>query len=79
MWQRLGETSPGADLLDELMRRYGEPHRRYHTMQHLDECFAQIDLVHVEAVRPAEIELALWFHNAIYDVKNLGNEQQSAN
>jgi predicted metal-dependent HD superfamily phosphohydrolase len=78
MWQQLGIKSPSAELLADVMQRYAEPHRHYHTMQHLDECLAQIDAVRHDATHPAEIELALWFHDAIYDVKGHNNEQQSA-
>jgi predicted metal-dependent HD superfamily phosphohydrolase len=78
-WQAAwGELSakPPAGLFDELMARYGEPHRHYHTAQHLDECFAQMarDL----AQRPAEVELALWFHDSIYEPKRQDNEAKSA-
>lgn len=78
MWRQLGVISPGEGLLVDVMQRYAEPHRHYHTMQHLDQCFAQFDSVRQEAMRAAEIELALWFHDAIYDVKSHNNEQQSA-
>ena len=78
MWQQLGVQSPGTELLHEVTQRYAEPQRHYHTMQHLDECFANFDTVRSEAMHPAEIELALWFHDAIYDVTCHNNEQQSA-
>ncbi len=78
MWAQLGVRDPGAGLLHELMQRYGEPHRSYHTMQHLDECLTQFDAVRSIAARPAEIELALWFHDAIYEVRSHDNEQKSA-
>jgi predicted metal-dependent HD superfamily phosphohydrolase len=38
-WRALGLAPPAA-LLSELRARYAEPHRAYHTLQHLDECFA---------------------------------------
>ena len=77
-WHQLGVASPDTALLDELIGRYCEPHRKYHTMQHLDECFTNFAMIRREAVHPAEIELALWFHDAIYDVKNHDNELKSA-
>lgn len=77
-WQQLGVACPDTALLDELIGRYSEPHRKYHTMQHLDECFTSFATVRGEAVHPAEIGLALWFHDAIYDVKNHDNELKSA-
>lgn len=73
MWQQLGLIGPGAELLGDLMQRYAEPHRHYHTMRHLDECFANFEAVCHDATRPAEIELALWFHDANYDVKRHDN------
>ena len=47
-------------------------------MQHLDECFEKLDELHPLARYPAEVELALWFHDAIYDVKQHDNEERSA-
>jgi predicted metal-dependent HD superfamily phosphohydrolase len=78
LWRRIGVQTPDEALLLDLTRRYAEPHRRYHTMQHLDECFAHFDSVRHTAAHPDEIELALWFHDAVYDVKRHDNEQQSA-
>ncbi len=40
MWKGLGVASGDAALFHELIGRYAEPHRRYPTIQHLDECFA---------------------------------------
>lgn len=78
MWQQLGPMSPLSELFDALMQRYAEPDCYYRTMQHLDECFANFDVVRDEATHPAEIELELWFHDAIYDVKGHDSELQSA-
>jgi len=76
-----GETSAERDgnaLRDELLARYAEPQRKYHTRQHLEECLALFDEVGDLAAHPAEVEMALWFHDAIYDVKGSGNEERSA-
>src|SRR5688572_5758065 len=77
MWHQFGRSAPDA-VFQDLMFRYSEPHRRYHTIQHLDECLARLCEIESVALRPREIEFALWFHDAIYDVKRQDNEQRSA-
>ena len=81
-WRALGvqapDSAPNNALFDALLARYGEAHRAYHTLQHLDECLAGLALERSHAKRPAEIALALWFHDAIYDVHRHDNEQRSA-
>ena len=76
-WRELGAAAP-AGLNEELMARYAEPHRHYHTTRHLEECFAELAAVRADATRPAEVELALWCHDAIYDTARHDNEQRSA-
>lgn len=77
-WQALGVASPDDALCDELQRRYAEPQRHYHTMQHLGECLAWFEREKALAEHPGEIALALWFHDAIYDVHAHDNEARSA-
>ena len=77
IWSGLGVSAPDQIRAD-LIGRYCEPHRSYHTLQHLDECFAKLQELRALAVFPEEIELALWFHDAIYDVKRQDNEERSA-
>jgi predicted metal-dependent HD superfamily phosphohydrolase len=52
--------------------------RHYHTLTHLDACLREFDAARELAVRPAEVELALWFHDAVYRSWRSDNEQQSA-
>lgn len=61
-----------------LYARYSEPHRRYHTMQHLEECFAVFDELKGVASDPVACELALWWHDAVYDTIASDNETRSA-
>ena len=76
-WERLGLTPPPG-LLDQLVARYAEPHRAYHTMQHITECFAVLEPAAVLARDLGAVQLALWFHDAIYDTRAHDNEARSA-
>jgi predicted metal-dependent HD superfamily phosphohydrolase len=76
-WSELGAVAPPG-ALDALLARYAEPHRAYHTRRHLDECFAQLDPVRAHCERPGEVELALWYHDAIYEPREPRNEERSA-
>jgi predicted metal-dependent HD superfamily phosphohydrolase len=77
LWSQLG-SSPPHQLFDDLIARYREKHRHYHTLQHLDECLLHLDAVSALAVHAPEIELALWFHDAVYDPHRQDNEALSA-
>lgn len=78
MWKAFGVAIADETLLRDLIARYSEPHRKYHTMQHLEECFAKLQELRALARKPEEIELALWFHDAIYDTRRKDNEEKSA-
>jgi predicted metal-dependent HD superfamily phosphohydrolase len=77
-WSELGLTGrPPDDLHASMLAHYRQPHRAYHTLQHLDECFALLSEAR-NCPRLAEISLALWFHDAIYDTTRSDNEAASA-
>jgi predicted metal-dependent HD superfamily phosphohydrolase len=52
--------------------------RHYHTLTHLDACLRELDGARELATRAGEVELTLWFHDAIYRSWRRDNEQQSA-
>ncbi|MDZ4753376.1 MAG: GNAT family N-acetyltransferase [Phycisphaerae bacterium] len=76
-WDELRAT-PHANAFDELLTRWREPHRAYHTLQHLQECLHRIGTVRHACEHSAEIELALWYHDAVYDTRARDNEERSA-
>lgn len=62
-----------------LRAAYSEPHRRYHTLEHIKDCLTQ--LASVQDLGVAErrlLELALWWHDAVYDPTRGDNEEVSA-
>ncbi len=77
-WSELSLEAPGG-LFERLIAAYRAPHRSYHALQHLQECIAHFSEVPALAVRPGEVEIALWFHDAIYDPRSGDNELLSAN
>lgn len=77
-WAGIGARTDGQGTYEQLLARYSEPHRHYHTLQHLGECLAMFDSVRGLPEHPDEVELALWFHDAIYDTHRPDNEERSA-
>ena len=67
---------------DEIRRQYATPRRYYHTLHgHIRSCIE--DLCRESGAsgfvrRNAILELALWFHDAVYDPRRTDNEERSA-
>ncbi len=82
LWTRLGRAPSDDRVLAELLARYAAPSRAYHTLQHLAECLAHFDTARPLAQLPDEVEVALWFHDAIYETQprdpGHNNEEASA-
>ncbi|MBL1095340.1 HD domain-containing protein [Streptomyces coffeae] len=74
-------TEPAAAPYGEdLLARWAEPQRRYHTTDHLIAVLDRIDelLAQVAAPDPDAIRLAAWFHDAVYLPERSTNEDRSA-
>ncbi|NJN73963.1 MAG: hypothetical protein HC799_14685, partial [Limnothrix sp. RL_2_0] len=54
----------------QLIAAYDEPQRHYHNLRHLEACFFHFEQVKQWLVAPAEVLLALWFHDAIYQPRS---------
>ncbi|WP_346537932.1 metal-dependent phosphohydrolase [Micromonospora sp. DPT] len=65
---------------EELLARWREPHRRYHTVRHLTAVLDVVDAYAELADRPELVRLAAWCHDAVYDPRAAGeaNERDSA-
>jgi predicted metal-dependent HD superfamily phosphohydrolase len=68
--------APG--LCVELLDRWGEPHRVYHSTEHLRTMLAHLDELGGHSADPVAVELATWFHDAVYDPAADDNEERSA-
>jgi predicted metal-dependent HD superfamily phosphohydrolase len=82
-WARLHGHDPAA-IYRVLARFYGQPHRHYHTLAHVEDCLREADAF--QAAEPAflsaemwhAVELALWFHDVIHQPRADDNEERSA-
>jgi predicted metal-dependent HD superfamily phosphohydrolase len=71
-------AAPSLALFDQLKNLYNEPSRFYHSQTHVEECLKALDDHRDLAKNPTEIEVAIWFHDAIYNSHKSDNEEQSA-
>ncbi len=72
------EFKASFDCYDALYAAYSEKHRCYHTVKHIEAMLRHYDAVKDLAKRPAELELAIWFHDAVYKPFSKRNELDSA-
>lgn len=78
-----GNRALADDAFNIIEKLYGEPHRHYHNLDHIAWC---LDLLHefIPSGPPGDpvwferVELALFFHDIIYDPKRKDNEARSA-
>jgi predicted metal-dependent HD superfamily phosphohydrolase len=77
-WSGLGAHGDGIALRDELLLAWATPGRSYHTLRHLHDCISLLEPVLAQAAHAAEVEVAIWFHDAIYDPRAPDNEARSA-
>ena len=66
------------DVLADLRNRYAEPQRRYHTWAHIEALLGWFALRRDHLHDPAAVQLAILFHDAVYDPARSDNEAQSA-
>lgn len=83
-WRRLWQSPPLSHLPAPdpaaLRERYAQPHRAYHTLEHIIACLRELDEFSAATATPGPvgIAIALFYHDAIYDPRGSDNEIQSA-
>jgi predicted metal-dependent HD superfamily phosphohydrolase len=76
--EAIGTRGDFKELFTDLDRRYREPGRFYHTWEHVADCLAELDAAPGLCDTTTAVELALWFHDAVYDPRAVDNEVRSA-
>lgn len=82
LWQR--NVMPEAidnspQIYQQLITAYNETQRIYHSQQHIEDCLKLFDHIKTELNNPDAVELAIWYHDAVYQLNANDNEQLSAN
>ncbi|MFE4022278.1 hypothetical protein ACFXPZ_33595 [Streptomyces sp. NPDC059101] len=67
-----------APYAANLLRRWAEPQRRYHTTDHLTAVLDRVDELATYADDLPAVQLAAWFHDAVYRPDRSENEERSA-
>ncbi|MGK4582472.1 HD domain-containing protein [Kitasatospora sp. HPMI-4] len=75
---RCGATADPAAYGRDLLDRWAEPQRRYHTTAHLAAVLDHADALAPHAEDPDAVRLAAWFHDAVYRPDRSENEERSA-
>jgi predicted metal-dependent HD superfamily phosphohydrolase len=72
----LTDTARREAELTRLAAAYDAPGRHYHTLGHIETLLNRVE---VHALQDAMVvELAIWFHDAVYDPLRVDNEAKSA-
>lgn len=82
-WARLLDRYRVAPIAGEpvfrlLVAAYSAPDRYHHNLDHLAEMFGVVAQLTALTDDPAAVQLAVWFHDAVYDPRAKDNEARSA-
>jgi predicted metal-dependent HD superfamily phosphohydrolase len=62
---------------DALIAHYNEPHRRYHSLSHLERLL-DVSVLVPDSIKDTSFWMAVFYHDVIYDPRAADNEEKSA-
>lgn len=71
-------ASAAYPVFDELVTAYTEPHRHYHTLEHVADVLRVVGRLSRRCDDVRSVQFAAWFHDVVYDVKSHSNEESSS-
>ena len=81
LWRRClidAARDDSEKIYQMLLDAYGEPQRHYHTLAHIEQCLGMFDACKSLASDADALELAVWFHDVIFEPDRADNERRSA-
>jgi len=82
LWRRCvrgADAAAAKRVQTDLRGRLCGPDRRFHTLHHIHDCLDRLDEVESMLDDRDAVEMALWFHDAVYEPSCPDNERNSAN
>lgn len=73
-----GNPVLGREAYLRLLARYAEPHRHYHTIEHIRFCLNELAISRSSHQNHPAVRLSIWYHDAIYNPTREDNEAKSA-
>ena len=76
-WARLMAAwglGPNTGTYDKLVAAYSAKGRFYHDRGHVEACLRHLETCRGQVAPLPEVELALWFHDAVFQPLSSGNE-----
>ena len=80
-WKKLMDTFGFAEnepAYNSILNQYSEAYRAYHNAEHISDCLEKLDLFGEAIKNRNVIELAIWFHDLVYNPYGKHNELKSA-
>lgn len=78
LFERLEAKGNPDELYHRLAHYYMQPCRPYHNLSgHISDCLGNLEEVKALCPNPNLVELAIWFHDAIYETWDSENEHRS--
>ncbi len=78
LWKEIGANGSYEKVFYEILKKYSEPQRHYHNLNHVIECLQLLEHFKRCADNLTLIETAIWFHDIEYDPRRTDNEEKSA-
>lgn len=84
LMKMVGDLKGSNEIFAGLVKSYGEPHRGYHTLEHIVSMLDEFEGVRTNVSDPIAILFAIWYHDKVYDTDTkdhpviASNEMRSA-
>jgi predicted metal-dependent HD superfamily phosphohydrolase len=78
LWNQAGVHDIGGAVAAQIIHHYTEPHRFYHTLQHILFMLSEFETVREISRNPLALELAILYHDIVYLPESTKNEEGSA-